>query len=443
LQVLLLELNEVNFDYLRALAAHGGAPNLARIIQSHGIAETISEQSYDELEPWIQWVTAHTGLPFKDHGIFRLGDMVNSEIGQIWEHLERHGLRVAAMSPMNATNRTRNPAYFIPDPWTPTTVSAKPLLEGVYRAVARAVNDNARARISPGALAWLLAGAARYARPCNYAIYTALATTARAKPWVKSMILDLLLTDIFVRETRRTKPNFASLFLNAAAHIQHHYMFNFFAYKGEKRNPDWYVPRGADPVADVYRLYDRIVGQVQRAFPAARIMIATGLHQDPHSETTFYWRLKDHPAFLQKLGVPFRQVGTRMSRDFLIECESEHDASTAERILQSANHEGEPLFAVDNRGRDLFVMLTWPRDIGPDFVYSIGDRRIEGLRNDVAFVAIKNGQHNGTGYFIDTGTRPERLCSPFPLADLPATVCKALGVDWPRRVADAQVVEGA
>ena len=47
---------------------------------------------------------------------------------------------------------------------------------------------------------------------------------------------------------------------------------------------------------EAYTLYDRIVGQVERAFPDARLMLATGLHQDPHREVTFYWRLKDHAA---------------------------------------------------------------------------------------------------------------------------------------------------
>jgi hypothetical protein len=420
-------------------------PNLARLIQSHGIAETLSEKTYEQLEPWIQWVTAHTGLSFNDHGVFRLGDIVNREIGQIWEHLEQRRLRVGAISPMNAKNRTRDAAFFVPDPWTPTRVSAKPLLAGLYRAVAEIVNDNAQARVTPRAVAWLTAGAARYASVRNYRKYALLLGAAAAKPWVRSMILDLLLADIFVCETQRTHPHFASLFLNAAAHIQHHYMFNSFAYNGERRNPDWYISPHVDPVGEVYALYDDIVGQVQRAFPNARLMIATGLHQDPHAEVTFYWRLKDHRAFLRKIGVPFRDVAARMSRDFVVECDSEQDAMEAERVLRSVRHEsGEPLFEVDNRGRDAFVMLTWPNDIDDEFVYVVGDRRFKTLRQDVAFVAIKNGQHNGVGYFIDSGSRPENVETPFPLKDLPEKVCAALGVEWGQsaRVTDEALSHG-
>jgi hypothetical protein len=36
----------------------------------------------------------------------------------------------------------------------------------------------------------------------------------------------------------------------------------------------------------------------------------------------------------------------------------------------------------------------------------------------VIFVAIKNGHHNGTGYFLDTGTRAAPAAEPIPLTEL-------------------------
>jgi len=57
-------------------------------------------------------------------------------------------------------------------------------------------------------------------------------------------------------------------------------------------------------------------------------------------------------------------------------------------------------------------------------------RRLHGFRDDVAFVAIKNGQHNGVGYFIDTGSTAAANGASFPLAQLPAKVCEALDVEW-------------
>jgi hypothetical protein len=51
------------------------------------------------------------------------------------------------------------------------------------------------------------------------------------------------------------------------------------------------------------------------------------------------------------------------------------------------------------------------------------------LYRHTAFVAIKNGQHNGVGYFADTGVRRAR--DPlgdevFPLREIPARIIAAL-----------------
>ena len=428
-QLLFLELNELNLESVAFYCARGLLPTFDRLIARHGLSRTVSESVYENIEPWIQWVTVHTGKSYADHKIFRLGDIVKHDIPQIWEQLETLGLRVGAISPMNAKHRVRQPAFFVPDPWTRTQITARPILRGLYEAVVQAVNDNAQSRVTAASAMKLLVGAMVYARPANYAQYLKLAAGAHSRPWRKAMLLDLLLADVFVREVRRTRPDFATLFLNAAAHIQHHYMFSSAAYRGQRRNPEWYVRPNEDPVLEVYRLYDRIVSAVLREFPNVRLMIATGLHQDPYEDVTFYWRLRDHGEFLRKIQVPFRRVEPRMSRDFMVECESEEEARVAEQVLKQAIvSDNTPLFMVDNRGRDLFVTLTYPKQIGPELTFRIGDRVYADLHKDVAFVAIKNGHHNGIGYFLDTHAQAGDVPEEFPLSSVPDRIMSALGL---------------
>ena len=421
--LIFLELNEVNLDFVRAYAREGRLPAFASLLDAHGFTTTESEKRYDELEPWIQWVTAHTGKTYAEHGVFRLGDIVNHDLPQVWECLEARGLRVGAVSPMNAKNRLREPAFFIPDPWTSTTIHASPTLKRLYAAISQAVNDNATSRVSLQSLLGLLTGFIAYSSPRNWSRYVKLATTAMGHPWRKAMFLDLLLADVFANEADRTKPHFATLFLNAAAHIQHHYLFSSTVYEGKARNPEWYIQQGEDPVFEVYALYDRIVGSMLRKFPKARFMIGTGLHQNPHEKVTFYWRLTDHASFLNELGVAFEAVSPRMSRDFLVVCGSAEKAVAAEALLRQAQaDDGTPLFEVDNRGSDLFVMFTYPNDITADTGFRMGERRMTGLRSKVAFVALKNGEHDGLGYLIDTGTRLDPVAQPIALASIPALV---------------------
>jgi hypothetical protein len=433
-QLLFLELNEINFEYVVSYVRRGGLPNLGRLIRTNGVARTVSEQRYEELEPWIQWVTAHTGMPLAAHGVFRLGDIVQKDLPQIWEQLEGRGLTVGAISPMNAKNRVRRAAFFVPDPWTATPPTATARLAALYRGIAQAVNENAQSKVSARSLAGLLSGFAAYARPTNYGTYARLAASSPRRPWRKALVLDLLLADVFVREVRRTSPDFASLFLNAGAHIQHHYLYSSACYEGPHRNPAWYLPAGADPVHEAYALYDRIVGQVLAEFPDARVMLATGLHQDPHDRVTYYWRLREHAAFLSRIRVDCRRVEPRMSRDFLVLCDSAAQAARAEaRLARATAADGAPLFAIDNRGSDLFVELVYAGEIGPGFVYSIDGEAFTGLDREVAFVALKNGRHNGIGYFLDSAASPEALAGhEFPLAEVHARILDALDPAAPR-----------
>src|SRR4026207_498000 len=76
-RLLLLELNEVNFEFVEAYTRRGELPNFAALFQQHGFTRTTSETSYEQLEPWIQWVTAHTGKSLAEHSVFRLGDIAS------------------------------------------------------------------------------------------------------------------------------------------------------------------------------------------------------------------------------------------------------------------------------------------------------------------------------------------------------------------------------
>lgn len=429
-QLLFLELNEINLESIAFYCDRGLLPNLADLLTKHGWTTTSSETQHSDIEPWIQWVTAHTGKTLAEHQVFRLGDIVRHDLPQIWEELEDRGLSVGAISPMNAKHRLKNPRFFVPDPWTKTEVTASPRLRSLHAAISQAVNDNSQARLTIRSAAQLALGLLAFARAGNYPMYLRLAASAKRSPWRRAILLDLLLADVFLAEVARARPDFASLFLNAGAHIQHHYLYSAACYDGPDRNPEWYLRPGADPIFEVYALYDRIVGSIREAFPRARLMIATGLHQVPHGAVTYYWRLRDHARSLRRLGVPFVRVEPRMSRDFLIVCGSSKEAAVAEQRLTSAvAADGIALFEVDNRGTDLFVMLTYPREIGPRFVCRIGADEYAMSSEDVAFVALKNGEHSGIGYFVDSGSHLQPARDAFELKSLSHYIRAALGVD--------------
>jgi len=404
-KLVLIELNEVNFEVAALYVDSLGLKNFKALLNGPK-TRTSSESAYEQLEPWIQWVSAHSGQTAAEHGVFRLGDIVGTRVPQMFEQLEEKGVSVGCVSAMNAENRLKNPAYFVPDPWTSTPTDGSFWSRALSAAVSQTVNDNAKGRISARSAAALALGLLRFARPSNYATYAKLAFRSRGAPWRKALFLDLFLHDFHWSLLKNRKPRFSTLFLNAGAHIQHHYLFNSkAAVKAAQRNPAWYADPDADPFAEMLTVYDRLLGDYLSLQPSSDILVATGLTQQPYEKLKYYYRLTDHAAFLTHAGIVFDHVLPRMTRDFLIEFKSEADASTAQTLLASFRgaSDGAPIFGdMENRGTSLFLSLVCPNEIGVDFraEYDGGSML---LAPWVTFVAIKNGMHSPNGFAFFRG----------------------------------------
>ena len=397
--MILLALNELNLDYIKEYIRKGYLLNFKTLL-NNGHIETISESKYELLEPWIQWASVQTGLKYNDHKLFRLGDIVErKDLDQIFEDLEGLGLSIGAISPFNADNRLKNARFFIPDPWTQTNASGGFLISKLSQSISRFVNNNASGGVGFMDVLWLLIGFIRYVRVKRWGKFFNL-IRIRKKPGVKAAILDMILLEVFVTLHSINKPSYSHLFFNGGAHVQHHYLFNSSNYSGPIKNPEWYCPKGWDPLLMILITYDRIIGDL--LLSGERIIAATGLHQVPHEKETFYWRPKNHSELLKELGVDVEfRVIPRMSRDFLIELSSNKDAKYVESVLNTYKDSKHNLnvFTIDNRGKSLFVEITYDKDISDDLVFT-GNREniISNLSKKLAFVAIKNGKHHGIGY---------------------------------------------
>lgn len=397
--MILLALNELNIDYIKGYIDQGKLPNFAKLLKL-GVVNTASEEKYELLEPWIQWVTIHTGKSYSEHRVFRLGDIVNRfDIVQIFEELENSGLSVGAISPFNADNRLTSCKFFIPDPWTKTRTSGNYIIQKLSQTVSNFVNSNASGKVRLSDVLWLIIGFIVYVRPQSWPKFIRL-FTLRNRPGVKAAILDLILMELFVTLHKKHKPDFSHLFFNGGAHVQHHYMFNSSQYKGEFKNPEWYCPSFWDPIEMMLEIYDMIIGDLLES--NERIIGVTGLHQVPHEIQTFYWRPIAHKDFLIECGLEGEfMVVPRMSRDFLIEGEDDNHALQIEMHLSQFTDSlrSKPVFKIDNRGKSLFIEIIYDSELedGMSFDAPCGIS-VGCLKSKLAFVALKNGKHNGQGY---------------------------------------------
>ena len=401
-KTILLGLNELNFDYIKFYIDQGLLPNFKFLFEIQPPIETVSENEYKLLEPWVQWVTIHSGKSYEEHNVFRLGDIIDHpELSQLFEELENEGLSVGAVSPFNAENRLNNPVFFVPDPWTKTVPSGNWIVKALYQAVHQSVNDNAKSKLNFKSIFSLGLGLLLYVPLYRWSHYLKTVFNLK-KPGTKALILDSLLADIHLTLWKKNKPDFSNLFLNSGAHIQHHYLFNSKAYQGDIKNPEWYCPKDFDPLIQILSEYDKQIEKLLK-LKNVKLLVATGLHQQPHEHLTFYWRIKEHVKFANKIVIEnFTEIFPRMSRDFLVKFKNEKEALKAEKLLNSfySSKDDIKIFQVDNRSVSLFVELVYPNDIEDnDSIYSKeSNLKLEKFKSYLAFVAIKNGEHNGIGY---------------------------------------------
>ncbi len=399
MKLILLELNEINFDVVKYYIDRGiSLPAMNHVLKS-GLITTKAESEYDNLEPWIQWVSVHTGKEYEEHNVFRLGDFVNSKEEQFFEKVEKAGFNVGAISPMNAANRLKNPSYFIPDPWTQTKSDKSFLSKIISEAIAQSVNDNSQSRLTVKTILSLIFAFFIMVDPRKYFFMIKYAFQALGKPWRKALFLDMFLYEIHKTLFKKKKPNFSTLFLNAGAHIQHHYFFNSpYVNLKELKNPTWYIDKNEDPMLEMLVVYDKLIGELI-SVQDTEIIIATGLSQKPYTHLKFYYRLKDHKAFLDLIGIHYSEVSPRMTRDFLISFESSDEAIAAKEKLSRILVDSErKLFEeIDNRGKDIFVVLTYPFEVFEETTINIDGIKIP-LYDQVVFVAVKNGEHHSKGF---------------------------------------------
>lgn len=407
-KLIFVQLNEVNFDVVEHHIQNGaGLPNFERLQRSLVRADTVAESEYDLLEPWIQWVSVYTGKSFADHNIFRLGESADQSAcpEQIFKTLEQRGLQVGAVASMNALNNLEKASYFVPDPWTPTSVTGNGFVRRFYDMIRQTVSQNSSGKISIRSLLILIETALRTLNVKQTSALALLALSCFKKPWQKAVALDRLVHMVHLKLWRAAKPDCSFVFLNAGAHVQHHYFFNSDHAQHPLKNPAWYVRPDADPLFDTLLEYDRILGDyLDMANLGTQLVVATGLSQKPYDRLKFYYRLSGHADFLRTCGVTFAGVSPLMTRDFVVSFANQSDATSAFKILGSLAHKstGKKLFGDFQAKEDsLFLSLVYPDEILPDDEFVLEDGSAHNLGRQVDFVALKNGMHatEGVCYF--------------------------------------------
>jgi len=426
----------------------GYLPNFKRLRDSSQVFTTDAEEVAPNLDPWIQWVTVHSGLSFDEHGIFHLGDGHKLAVKSLWDLISALGKTVWVCGSMNIKYDTPIRGAVIPDPWT-VGVSPYPAeFEPYYRFVQRNVHEytNDRVPLSKG----------DYLRFLKFMVMHGLSVrtvrsiiaqlvgerrTGKGK-WKRATILDKLQRDVFLSYFRKLRPQFSTFFLNSTAHFQHAHWRNMDPEPFKIKPTDADQAEYQHAVRYGYEEMDAIVGDIMAAAPRdAVIVMATALSQQPCliyediGGKTFY-RARTFEPLLEFAGVAgCEKVEPVMSEEFHLRFGSESDATAAAERLAALRVDGRQAMQVERRGSNVFSGCIIYSQLEHDAQLEGGPegRSTPFFRLFYQVESLKSGMHHPDGilWMRLPGSRPAVFEEKVSLRDLPPTILSLFGIAKP------------
>jgi hypothetical protein len=448
--ILSLELNELCAPLLERWMADGSLPNFRRLHGQSHVFETLADTtSPEELEPWIQWYSIHTGLAFDQHKVFRLTDGRGAPHRDIWDVVAESGAAVMNFASMNARPFARAGSLYVGDPWSEQGDAFPPELNIYNRFVGHNVREysNAESRLSASDYAAFL----RFALTHGLSAATVLRITSqlagekmgKAGSHARVAILDALQYDVFAHYYRRIHPRFASFFANSVAHLQHSYWRHM--------DPQAFtVKPGADEAArygsaiyDGYVAMDAMLGRFidLAARHDALIVFQTALSQQPFARYEaqggqHFLRLRDHKAFLAQCGITSRTADPTMTHQYMLRFDSAETRAAAKKRLEAFTlADGYQVFATrDDGDADALYFgcqISWQIDAETHMTdTATGDTMTIGSLL-YAMEGVKSGCHSPSGsLWIATGQHVKHSQA-VSILDIHPTMLDLMGLPGP------------
>lgn len=410
--MLLLEFNELVPSVMQRFMNEGRIPSFQALYRSSEVFTTdagTTDPKY--LEPWIQWVTVHTGVDYDEHGVLELSEGGLYRGKRIWDVVFDAGLPAWICGSMNAHCQGAARGCVLPDPWNAGTTVAPAELEPFYQFVKSNVQEHTSK--NGGKQGSSLASFGRFMLQHGLSLPTVAAIVrqlARERfgnhRWRRATILDRLQADVFEHYYRRVKPAFSTFFINSCAFLQHRYWRNYdpssFTIKPSEKDQRDY----GSAVLFGYQQLDQIVGRLMRLVgPDATIVLATALSQQPHllhEETggKLAYRPHDYGKFLNAVGVQgWHGVEPVMVGQFHVRCADAEAASRAETLLNSLQVNGETGFKAYTRDDSVFVACIFNRKLPADAQIENPSTRQKWRFFDLLYQMdlVKSGRHHPDG----------------------------------------------
>lgn len=428
----------------------GRLPNFKRLHDRSEVFVTVADETEPHnLEPWIQWYSLHTGLPYQQHKVFHLTDGPRAAHPDIWSILMDEGKRVWNCGSMNARGFSRPGSAFMPDPWCTGEAPYPPELAEFHGFVARAVQEysNADRPLSRSDYARFLKFLVAHGlQPGTIiSILSQLAGEIRSggkTSWRRATILDRLQFDVFRHYYRKLKPDLATFFVNSTAHLQHSYWRCMEPGSFTVQPSADELDRYGDAILYGYQQMDRLLpGFFELAEHGATLAFATALSQQPYLKYEHvgghrFYRPRQAESLLAAVGVHPVKLFPVMTHQYLAHFASENDRKEAERTLLSLTIDGEQVFLVDPSDdvASLYFGCRLRSKVPDGAAIRVGaeqGRSLDFHANFYLIEGMKSGRHHPDGCFWIANGRHIRHADKVSIIDILPTLLGMFGVARP------------
>lgn len=444
---ILLEFNELSPSLMSRFMAEGRLPNFKRLHDESRVFTTDAAEEQEHLDPWIQWVTVHTGVGAAVHGIRTLGEAAKLTQKGLTQLLTEAGGRVLIFGSMNVRYDESANGCVVPDPWAVDAEPHPAELIPFYRFIQRNVLDHTREVDGLSAadylafLRFMLTHGLSLSTVLVAAKQLAVEATGRYR-WKRVAILDRLQWDTFRYYYRQIRPHFATFFLNSTAHLQHKYWRNMEPDKFKIKPPAGEQAELQNAILFGYQQMDRLIGRVLRLAGKQTVVIfCTALSQQPcliyeESGGKTIYKARDIDELLRFAGVEksYDYIPV-MAEEFRLSFGSQPEASRALPALSSLRVENEAALRLSQDGAQLFGGCRIFRQLPPDAILESGaiGSRIRFFDMFYQAGGIKSGMHHPDGMlWIRLPDRGHSVASErVPLGSVAPTILRVLGVTRP------------
>ncbi|HZC24464.1 MAG TPA: hypothetical protein VE866_14075, partial [Candidatus Binatia bacterium] len=438
----------------------GHLPNFKSMRDQSEVCLSLAEEKPPHLDPWIQWVNVHTGVPYAQHGISDLSQGHNLRYKSVWNVVSDAGWPVWVCGSMNVQYGEGIQGYILPDPWATDLPPYPDKLKPYFHFIQQNVLEYNNKRVPLTKSDYLNFMTFMLRHGLSFATVDAAVRQLLSEKrtgcgrWRRAFIMDKLQFDMFGAIYRRLKPRFATFFLNSTAHMQHSYwrnmepeLFTVAPSSEEQRQYDSAILQG-------YQQMDGLLGRLLKMVGnQAIVILATALSQQPclayeGSGGKHCYFVSDYARLMAFAGLTFSyRCAPVMAGQFWIHLDNSSEAEEVQSRLRALHLAEKPVIDTRREGSSVFASCPITQAIDSDAVV-----RIEGSEQAAPFFSLfyssgimKSGMHHPDGilWIRHSHQRHSVREKRVPLTSIAPTILDFLGLPKPPEMSGESILKTA